>query len=350
MDTRATEGQRRPKLHQHPFCWCAMLCVLACGCDLVKPAHTRQTAEPLAATSEAQSSDQIEAPPLPRGATSATPAGHTPHLMAVPTAIVDPPPAPALNPVPTAQPAKSNQKVLFAGSQAKVQTNHTVTDSAAKPQPPQTTVTYMPREAAAAIVIKGPPRQPEPPSSRIAVALCLGMSVGAVLVVLLFYAKRRFSVPSFPKARREELFLPSEFKLRDSAIEPQAPLGMLAPEKPVCRSKMELLVSVLVGTTNAGRFLVSKLPLERVGMACQTVRQRMSASLPAISEQCSSEQLPSEAADSKSGELSTTAASPAENGVQSKPAENPPSARSAIPASVPLEEPTQDSIALARST
>lgn len=349
MDTRVTEGQKRPKqprlaracaTHQDPCWWCSMLCVLVCGCDLLKHAPARQTAEAPAATRVAQSSNQVAAPPTPRPATIATPTGHTPQPLADRTTIVDPPPAPASNPAPTARPAKSNQKL--PGASAKVQTSHTVTNSVANPRTPQTTVTYMTREAATAIVIKGPPRQPEPRWSRTS-PLCLGMGVGAVLIALVFRDKRGFRVPSGRKAHKDELFLPSEFKLKDSAIRPEAPLGILAPEKPACSSKMELLVSVLASTINAIRFFVSKFPLERVGTACQAVWQRMSTPLPAISEQSSSRPLSPEAADPGSGESSATAASPAEYAVQSKPAESvpsPPSANPGVPASEPLEAPT----------
>jgi hypothetical protein len=356
MDTRVTEGQKTPKQprlaracapQQDPCWWCAMLCVLVCGCNLLRPAPARQTAEPPAATRVAQSSNQVAAPPPPRAATTATPTGQTPQPLAVRTTIVDPPPAPASNPAPTAQPAKSNQKLLVPGAWAKVQTSHTVTTSVANPRTPRTTVTYMPRETAAAIVIKGPPRQPEPRWSRIAVPLCLGMGVGAVLIALVFRAKRRVRVPSVRKAHNDELFLPSEFKLRDSAIQPEAPLGMLAPEKPACSSKMELLVSVLASTTNAICFLASKIPLKRVGTACQAVWQRTSTPLPATSEQCSSRPLSPEAADSKGGESSATVASPAENAVLGKPAESAPSPTSASPgspASEPLEAPMLEPI------
>jgi hypothetical protein len=355
MDTRVTDGQKQRKQswlarayvrHPKPCWWCAMLCVLVCGCDSLKPAPARQTAEPPAATRVAPNSNQVAAPPPPPAAITATPTGPTPQPLAVRTAIVDPPPAPALNPAPKAQPAKSNHNLVVPDAPAKVQTSHTVTNSVANTTTAQTTVTYMPREAAAALVIKGPPRPPEPPRSRIAVTLCLGMGLGAGVVALVLSAKRRFRVSSVRKGRKEELFLPSEFKLRDSAIEPGAPFGLLAPEKPVCRSKMELLVSVLAGTTNAIRFLVSKLPMERIGTACRTVWQRISAPVPAIPEPCSSTPLSSVAADSESGEISATAASP-ENGVPGKPAESPPSPPSAdrcpdVLASPPVATPTLD--------
>jgi hypothetical protein len=170
------------------------------------------------------------------------------------------------------------------------------------------------------------------------------MGLGAGVVALVFSAKRRFRVSSFRKGRKDELFLPSEFKFRDSAIQPEGPFGMLAPEKPV--SKMELLGSVLASTANAIRFLVSKLPMEQVGTACRAVWQRISAPVPAIPEQCSSTPLSSAAADSKSGESSATVASP-ENGVQGKPAESTPSPPSAdrcpdVPASPPVATPTLD--------
>jgi hypothetical protein len=353
MDTRVTEGQKRPKQarlarayapHQDPCWWCAMLCVLVCGCDLLKPASARQTAEPPGATRVAPNSNQVAAPPPPLAATTATPTGHTSQPLAVRTTIVDPPPARALNPAPRAQPAKSNQNLLVPDAPAKVQTSHTVTNSVANTPTPQTTVTYIPREAAAAIVIKGPPRPPEPPWSRIAVPLSLGMGLGAGLVALVFSAKRRFRVPSVRKARKDELFLPSEFKLRDSAIQPEAPFGMLAPEKRAGRSKMDLLVSVLASTTKAIRFLVSKLPMERIGTACRAVWQRMSTPLPAIPERCSSRPLSPEAADSKSRESSATVAS-TENAVQGKPAESapsPPSANPGVPASPLVATPTLD--------
>jgi hypothetical protein len=353
MDTKVTEGQKGRKQswfarayvpHQRPCWWCAMLCVLVCGCDLLKPGPARRTAEPPGATRVAPDSNPVVAPPPPPAATTATPTGPTPQPLVARTSIVDPPPAPALNPAPRAQPAKSNQNLLVPDTPAKVQTSHTVTNSVVNTPTPHTTVTYMPREAAAAIVIKGPPRQPEPPSSRIAVPLCLGMGIGALLFALVFSAKRRFRAPSVRKARKEELFLPSEFKLKDSAIQPDAPFGMLAPEKAVCRSKMELLVSVLASTTNAIRFLVSKVPMERIGTACRAVWQRISAPEPAIPEQCSSPPLSSAAADSKSGEISATVASP-ENGVQGKPAECPastPSANAGVPASPPVATPTHD--------
>jgi len=353
MDTRVTEGQKRRKQpwlarahvpHQKPCWWCAMLCVLVCGCDLLKPAPARKTAEPPAATRVAPNSNQVAAPPPPRAATTATPTGPTPQPVAVRTAIVEPPPAPASNPAPRAQPAKGAQNLLVPGASAKVQTSHTVTNSVANAPRAQTTVTYMPREAAAAIFIKGPPHPPEPPRSRLAVPLCLGMGLGAGVVALVFSAKRRFRVPSVRKARKDGLFLPSEFKLKDSAIQPEAPFGMLATEKPVHRSKMELLVSVLASTTNAIRFLVSKLPMERIATACRAVWQRISAPVPAIPEQCSSAPLSSAAADAKSGEISATVASP-ENGAQGEPADRPPSPPSAnpgVPASPPVATPTLD--------
>jgi hypothetical protein len=353
MDTRVTDGQKRRKQswlarayepHRRRCWWCAMLCVLVCGCDLLKPAPARQTAEPPAVTRAAPNSNQVAAPSPPPAATTATPTSPTPQPLAVRTAIVDPPPAPALNPAPRAQPAKNNQNLLVPDVQAKVQTSHTVTNSVAKTPTPQTTVTYIPREAAAAIVIKGPPRPPEPPWSRIAVPLCLGMGLGAGLVALVFSAKRRFRVPSVRKARKDELFLPSEFKLRDSAIQPEAPFGMLAPEKPVRRSKIKLLVSVLASTPNAIRFLVSKLPMERIGTTCRAGWQRISASVPAIPEQRSSTPLSSSAEDSKRGEISAIVASP-ENGVQSKLTESPPfppSANSGVPASPPVATPMLD--------
>jgi hypothetical protein len=351
MDTRATAGQKRlPKLARtYARWWSAMLCVLVCGCDSLKPAHTRRTADPPAATEVTESSDQVGTRP-PLTATTAALTDPTPQPPDVRAKIGDPPPAPALSPAPAAHPAKSNQKLLLPGASAGVQASHAATNSAANPHPPQTTVTYMPREAAAAIIIKGPPRQPQPPSSRIGITLCLGMSFGAGVVAIVFYAKRRSSVPSVQKAPRQELFLPSEFRLKDSAIQPEAPFGMLARVNPESRSKVQLLFSALAATTNASRFLASKLPLDRVGEAFQAVRQRFSAPLPAISEQSPSSELSSEAADSKPGEISDTTESLAGNGVQAKPAEVTPPVTLGATASAPLEAPTQNSTALAQST
>lgn len=187
MDTKVTEGQKWRKQswlarayipHQKWCWWCAMLCVLVCGCDLLKPAAARKTAEPPATTRVAPNSNQVAAPSPPPAATTTTPTGPTPQPVAVRTAIVDPPPAPASNPAPMAQPAKGAQSLLVPGASAKVQTSHTVINSVANTPTPQTTLTYISREAAAAIVIKGPPRPLEPPRSRIAVPLCFGMNMG----------------------------------------------------------------------------------------------------------------------------------------------------------------------------
>ena len=352
MDTTATEGQKRRKRSwlawaygpQQKPCWCcAMLCALVCGCGVLKPAPDRQNSEPPAATRSVPNNDQAEAPPSssPAATTAASPA---PALrpQVVRTAIVDPLPAPALHPAPKAQPAKSN--LFVPDAPARVQTNHNVTNSIANTTRAQTTVTYIPREAAAAMVIKGPPRPPKPTWSRIAVPLCFGIGVGAGLVALVFSAKQRFSLPSVRRARREELFLPSEFKLKDSAIQPGAPFGMLAPEKAECRSKTELLVTALASTTNAIRFLAGKLPTERIGTACRTAWQRISAPVPAIPKQCSSTPLSSAAADSKSDEISAPVASP-ERDVQGNPAESPnslPSANHGVSASPPVATPTLD--------
>ena len=127
---------------------------------------------------------------------------------------------------------------------------------------------------------------------------------------------------------------------------------MLAPEKPECRSKLELLVSVLASITNALRFLVSKLPTEQVVMFCAAVWKRMSASLPAISKQSSAEPLSPKEEDSKSAQVSAIGAlqsTPAENGAQGKPAESPPSpsapnhdVRESAPPEVPTLEPKKD--------
>ena len=306
-----------------------MLCVLVCGCNLLKPAPARETAEPPAVTKVAPNNNQVAAPPPPPVTITAAPTGPTPPPLTARTAIVDPPPASALNSAPRVQPAKRNQNPLVPDAPAKVQTGRTVTNSVVNASTTQIKVTYMPREAAAAIVIKGPPRRPEPPRSRIAVPLCLGVGLGAGLAALVFSGKRRFRLRSVGNARKEELFLPSEFKLRDSAIQPDAPFGMLAPEKPVCGSKMELLVSMLASTTSAIRFLVSKLPLERIVAAGRSLRQQICSPAPAIPEQCSSTPPSSTAADSKSDEIPATAASP-ENGVQGKPAESIPSPLSSL--------------------
>jgi hypothetical protein len=349
IDTRATAGQKRlPKLARtYARWWFAMLCVFVCGCDSLKPAHTRRTADPHAAIEMTESSSQAGTPP-PRAATGAALTDPTPQPPDVQAKIVDPPPAPALHLALTAHPPKTNHKLLLPGATAGVQASHAPTNSAANLHPPQTTVTYMPRAAAAAIVIKGPPRQPQPPSSRIGVTLCLGISVGAGIVAIVFYAKRRSSVPSVRKAQRQGLFLPSEFKLKDSAIQPEAPFGMLGRVNPESRSKVELFVSAVTATTNASRFLASKLRLDRVGEAFQAVRQRFSAPLPAFSEQCSSSALSAEAG--KPGETSDTTESLAGNGVQNKPAEDPPTVPPGATASAPLEAPTQNSTALAQST
>jgi hypothetical protein len=121
-------------------------------------------------------------------------------------------------------------------------------------------------------------------------------------------------IPSAGKGRKEELFLPSEFKLKESAIEPGAPFGMLAPKKPVCRSKLEGLVSVLGSTTNVIRFLASKL---RIGTACRAVWQRITTVEPAIAEQGVLTSLSTAAADPKGAENVTKMES-AEAGGQSK--------------------------------
>jgi hypothetical protein len=353
MDNRVTAGQKRRRqswlasaymAYQKACGWCGMLCMMVCGCNLLKPAPARQTPQPPAATIEVQNGDQAPAPAPPPAASTATPTGPTPQSLAVRIAIVDPPPAAALNPVPRAQPAKSNQSLRVPTAPTTAQTSHAVTNSVGNPPPPQTTVTYIPRAAAAAMVIKGPPRAPEPPWSRVAVPLCLGMGVGAGVVALAFSAKRRSRAPSVRDARKDELFLPSEFKLRDSAIQPEAPFGMLAPIKPERRSKMELLVSAFASATNAIRFIVSKFPMERTGTACRVGRQRTSAPVSAIPEQCVSKPLSSAAPDSKIGELSAAAASP-ENGEHGKQAESPPSPPSAklgVPSGSPVATPTPD--------
>jgi hypothetical protein len=310
MDTRVTEGQECRKQSwlarvygpNRQLCWwCAILCAWVCGCNLLKTAQVRQTAEPPVSPEVASNDNQVAAPPpapAPSPATAAT-TSLTPQSPSVRTSIADPQPAPALNPVPKARPAKSNQILVVPDASPKVLTGHTFTKSIAKIPRPQTTVTYIPREAAAAIVIKGPPRPPQPTWSRIAVPLCFGIGIGAGLVAIAFTAKQRFVRPSVGKGRKEELFLPSEFKLRDSVIEPGAPFGMLAPEKPVCRSKLEGLVSVLGSTTNAIRFLASKL---RIGTACRAVWRRITTVEPAITEQGVPTSLSTAATDSKSAE------------------------------------------------
>jgi hypothetical protein len=171
------------------------------------------------------------------------------------------------------------------------------------------------------------------------------MGLGAALVALVLGAKRRFAVPSVRKAHRHDLFLPSEFKLKDSAIEPSAPFGMLAPEKRVRRSKMELLVSLLASTASAIRSLASKLPVERASNFCRSAWQRISAP-PATPEQCSSEPLSPGAADSKGAEVPVVVESqhaPAEAAAKGTPVEShafPPSANPVVPVSAPVEAPS----------
>jgi hypothetical protein len=359
MDTNATKGQKVPKGPKlsrdkapHLYWWCAILCVLVCGCGLLKPDHSKQTVESPASAQVTQSSDEPVASPPPETPTSVTPIDPTPQPQAIRTAITDPPPAPALNPLPMAQPTKSTQNLVLAGAPAKVQTKHSITGSVAKLPAPQTTVTYMPREAAAAIVIKGPPRPPPEPSwSRIAAPLCLGIAMGAMVVALVFRAKQHVGMPSGRKAHKDGLFLPTEFKLRDSAFQPGIPFGMLAPENRVRRSKMELMGSLFANTTNTIRSIARKLSMEREGAPCPVVRQRVSVPLPMLSSQCSSSSklVPPEAPDSKSAEISPATPpqdqdAPAENGTQGKPTESPPSANPDIAEIKPLEAPTLESI------
>jgi len=355
MDTRVTAGQKRQKQswpvrayvpHQRRCWWWVLVCIVVCGCNLLKPAANRQTAAPPTVTIVAPSSSQVAAPPPPPLATTdttATSPGTPPQPLPVRTAIADPLPAPALNPAPKTRPAKSNQNLRVTTAPAKVQSSHRVTNSVANTPTQQTTVTYIPREAAAAMVIKGPPRPPQPRSSRIAVPLCLGIAVGAGAVALFFIAKRRSRL-SIRKGRKDELSLPSEFKLRESAIQPEAPFGMLAPEKPQRRSIRELLVPLLASMTPAIRFLVSKVPVDGIVMACRAVWQRISVPAPAIADKCSSTPQSSASADSKFGEVPATVPSP-ELGVRGKPAESASSttsAKSVVPASPPVAAPSLD--------
>ena len=354
LDTRADEGQQRPgqsrvvnQRRLQVFCLWALLCHVLCGCNLLKPGNARQTGEPSSAK-VAQTSTQVEtAAPAPTSAPIPPPA----HIAASPVgnAIADSPPPPVSEPTPARviprnnhrtppKPAASNQTLTVTGTATKPQSGPPALTPVSTPPKAETTVTYMPREAAAAMVIKGPPRQPEPPRSRMSFSLVLGMAAGALFVVLLFRTKRVVRVSSFRKGRSEELYLPGEFKLKDSAIQSEAPLGMLAPERPVRRTNTELLVSFLANITNACRSLLDKLPYDRAADAWESVLRRLSPSAPAIPELSAS----GSPVSAKPAETSVSTVSRAEIASQATPASTPSGPDVSAPARPVAESTKQD--------
>lgn len=350
MDTRVTERQKRRKQRclsraYAQYCWCATLWVLACGCDLLKPTAARQTTPPPGAATAAQSNNPVAPPPPRLVRATASPADPIPQphpaplSPTAPSPIVTPRPAPALYSAPVDPPPKGAQLLLGSSAAAKAQTRHAVTNSVAKAPTPQSTVTYVPRDRGAAILIKGPPRQPEPRWSRKAAPLCLVLSAGALLVALVFRVKQRS--PSGRKAQTEELILPREFKLKDSAIQPEVPFGMLAPAKPARLSGREVLFSALACVPNGIRYLAAKLPMEWVGASGRAVWQRISATLSPNPEQRSAPPL-TPVTVPNSGEISGTRASQgaaAEKEAQGKPAGTLVCTNSGIPAGAPPKAP-----------
>lgn len=232
MDTRVTERQKRrnqrclPRIYGE-YWWCATLCVLACGCDLLKPTTARQAPPPPGAATAAQSNNPVATPPTPLVRATASPADPAsqshpaPQSPAAPNPIATPRPSPTFYSAPADPPPKGAQLLLGSSASAKAQTKHTVTNSAAKAPMPQTTVTYVPRERGAAILIKGPPRRPEPRWSRKAVPLCLALSTGALLVALVFRVKQR--LPPAAKPKRKSLYCRANSNSKIRPSNPKSP-------------------------------------------------------------------------------------------------------------------------------
>jgi hypothetical protein len=140
---------------------------------------------------------------------------------------------------------------------------------------PETSVTFVSGDAGTGIIIKGPPRQPRPSWSRTGVFLCIGLIVGAGTTALVLTSKRRRGFQGSGRADKDELRMPSEFKLKDSAIQPEARLGVLGSEERTRQSLSGLLGSACLFATNVVQFVGAKLPLEQVADALRALWLRV---------------------------------------------------------------------------
>ena len=252
---------------------------------------------------------------------------------------------------PAAQPSKGAEKLIGPIGTAKEQaTPGPAAMPGAADTPvttPQTTVTYVPHNAGIGIVIKGPPRQPEHGRSQTGVLLCVGLSFGAATVALVSHAKRRRGFPVGRKNSNGGLRMPSEFKMKDSAIQPEAPLGMLAPAKPTRRSVVELLGSALLLAIHVVRFLAIRLPIRRLAEKLRALWLRVASLEAQASPPPSPEQrplevpTPGEPKTSSNDVLPATAPTPerasAGKPMEAKPMEKQPAATAAI-SSVPADK------------
>jgi hypothetical protein len=321
---------------------------------VLKPVVGRKTAKPAAVATPAQTGEVVVASSPSR--TAPTPPSLTSTLQPLTPATVNA--QPSLVPVsaPAAQPSKGAEKLVGLTARAKEQVAPGPAAKPAAADPParaaQTTVTYVPHNAGIGIIIKGPPRQPRNPWSHTGVLLYVGLGFGTVAVALVFHAKRRRSLPAGPKISNDGLRMPGDFKTKDSAIHPDAPLGMLAPAKPTRRSVVELLSSALLLAKHVAGFLAARLPAGRLtemlrALWLQVASLKAPATSPPNLERQPREVPPPGDPKTSSHNVSpatstTPAGASAANPVEGKPMEKPPAAATAsssVPADKHVETP-----------
>jgi hypothetical protein len=93
----------------------------------------------------------------------------------------------------------------------------------------------------------------------------LALAVGLLIGLLVLSAKRshRTFPARRPKAASDDLMMPGDFKMKDSAIQAATPIGILGPERSRHSSLGERFASASVATANFLRFIQSKVSAKK---------------------------------------------------------------------------------------
>ena len=231
-----------------------ILLLFLCGCNLLRPASPRTATAPSAAT-PAKTNNLVSARPTPGGQTKpkATPPSQPQAVRETKT--------------PPVQPAKGAERLLATSLTAP---QPLTPDSRSRPAAdkgpltvPSTVVSVVPGPAGTQLIIKGPPRPPRLPSSRATPLTWVALGAAIVLGVLRLYSKRRRSVPASAKGAQNDLVMPGDFKMKESAIQPAAPTGILGIQAPRRLSLAERLTSAGLIALSFLRFVQRKISMKR---------------------------------------------------------------------------------------